>query len=214
MEPKRLSIPKSRVVVAVVGYLLLVVAKAVVGGPTSTAWATAWMAIASWWLCPKLITVALWCSAVGDLVGQVGMLLPQMGTFAIAHICLIVHFGRKQRPQQQRRHKWTQVAVVGAVSGVVIGAVATILPHVTSPIYIVAVVVYALLIGTMCALAMVRGSLLSAAGGALFVLSDLLLAIGIFVPGSNVEQWWVMGPYYGAILLLTTGNIIGPKEPK
>ena len=50
------------------------------------------LALASLWLCPWQITLALLFSALGDYMGSVHNFMGQMGFFAVGHIWYIVYF--------------------------------------------------------------------------------------------------------------------------
>ena len=53
------------------------------------------LCIASLWLTPWEITLALLFSAAGDLAGDCGNFIAQMGSFAVAHLFYIIFFVRR-----------------------------------------------------------------------------------------------------------------------
>ena len=65
------------------------------------------LTLASLWLCPWQITLALLFSAVGDYFGSCGNFLGQMGSFAIAHVMYIVYFTDRYFTKVERDRKLT-----------------------------------------------------------------------------------------------------------
>ena len=55
------------------------------------------LAMGSFWMRPKLLMMAFWFCALGDVMGVLGCFEGQMGGFALAHICFISFFGRAIR---------------------------------------------------------------------------------------------------------------------
>ena len=64
------------------------------------------LALASLWLCPWQITLALLFSALGDYMGSVHNFMGQMGFFAVGHIWYIAYFaGRKLLKWEKKQLK-------------------------------------------------------------------------------------------------------------
>ena len=128
-----------------------------------------------------LLTLALACSTLGDLFGTLGTLLPQIGAFALAHICYILTF-RRIAPKTSLRTTLLATALTAAVCFVVYLA---ILPAIEHPIVKLCIAGYTLLIGTMTATALLTRSKKVCLGAIFFVLSDLLLAYCLFLSPYN-----------------------------
>ncbi|UED86749.1 lysoplasmalogenase [Streptomyces profundus] len=146
---------------------------------------------------PRLLVLALLFGWGGDV-----FLLPDadwaflvgMGSFAAGHVCYLTLFGRARAP-----------ALLGPGYAVVlVVAVALLWPDLPAELR-VPVAAYSLLLAAMAYRA---GSLgpRTAAGGALFLLSDTLIATDIAEwPQLPASDFWVMSTYVAAQFLLTTG---------
>lgn len=122
--------------------------------------------------------------------------LAMVGAFLVAQVCFIVGFGPWRVAAVRRR---------GVVAAYVLGFVVLVLlvaPHAGS--LLVPVVVYGASLTTMAVLASGLGRL-GLLGGALFFVSDALIAVNTFtghVPGANVL---IMATYAAALALLVAG---------
>ncbi|MEU8761632.1 lysoplasmalogenase [Streptomyces sp. NPDC048659] len=148
---------------------------------------------------PGVLVAALlfgWGGDVFLLSGADWAFLVGMGCFAVGHVCYLVLFGR-------RRTSGVRAAVYGVV---LLGAVLALWPGLPAELR-VPVAGYSLL---LTAMAYRAGSLgpPAAAGGALFLLSDLLIATGVAGwPQLPAPGFWVMATYIAAQCLLTEGAL-------
>ena len=94
--------------------------------------------------------------------------------------------------------------VVGLVAACVGGASDMLVP----------VLVYGACLGTMAVLS-TGVNRLTAVGGALFLVSDGLIALDAFVPGFGlpVQGFWVMATYLAAQVLIVAGVLLESTEP-
>ncbi|MGW1817578.1 lysoplasmalogenase [Streptomyces sp. NPDC002125] len=153
---------------------------------------------------PRLLTAALLCGWAGDVLlmpGSDAAFLAGMGCFAAGHVCYLVLFGR-DRPR-------FPLGLVYAAALVVL--VALLWPGLPGGLRI-PLTGYSLL---LTAVAWRSGSLgwRAGAGGALFLLSDALIATGIAdwtpLPG---HDFWIMLTYIAAQYLLTRGALGGAED--
>jgi uncharacterized membrane protein YhhN len=204
---------------------LLVAALAVLlsGGPAWVGWITIPLAILLLLLVAlagvagsyrSLIVAGLICALVGDVLPlfSPGLFLGTMAAFFAVHLCYIGAF-------------WPRVGLHGAwiarLVYVTLGAamVAALWP-VLGPLYRVAVVVYATMLIFMAGQAAGRWAVLKTAGaksagigGALFLISDGLLALDRFrahFPGARVA---VLTSYYLAQWLIARSTAEPSPEP-
>ncbi|WP_431045082.1 lysoplasmalogenase [Streptomyces sp. P1-3] len=142
---------------------------------------------------PRPLAAALLFGCGGDTLLQIGgdiAFLAGMGSFAAGHVCYLLLFakgGARRVP-----------TVVAAGYGIGwLGTVALLWPDLPADMR-APVAGYSLLLTGM-ALGALRAGPLAAAGGALFVLSDTLIATGIAEwPQAPVPQFWIMLTYLGA----------------
>ncbi|MBR1957991.1 MAG: hypothetical protein IKD05_03160 [Tidjanibacter sp.] len=170
-----------RAVVAVVYTTLCVLFFSPLDAPVKLAYPVGWLAVVS--LCcggaSPLLVLALTLSAVGDVCGALGLLLPQIGAFGAAQVCYLVALAR-------------HCNLVGTPPKRIIGAAAlpltlllialtAIVPKVEGGVFVAAITLYALLIGTMVFLAGLHSKWVVRVGAVCFMLSDFVLAISLFV---------------------------------
>lgn len=176
--------------------------------PHKVTFPVAILALASLWLCPWQITLALLFSAVGDYFGSCGNFLAQMGSFALAHVMYIVYFIDRYFTKVERDRKLTPkmkgylAMVVFCILTLLAVAFTRIAPAAEPGIIRIGVSVYACLISTMMLLALLQRSSLFALGAVLFVFSDFILAWNIFVEPVPYSQYLIMVPYFLAQWLL------------
>ncbi|MGW9347004.1 lysoplasmalogenase [Nocardiopsis flavescens] len=160
----------------------------------------------------RLTAVALFFSWLGDtapaLASQDTAFLVMVGFFAVAQAVYITAFapwwGRS--PLRSNRTLLVPYAVVVA------GLVALCAPG-AGPL-LVPVLVYGLLLGAMAVLA-VGVHRWAAVGGALFLLSDGLIALRAFSPGFDLplSGFWVMLAYTAAQALIVLGALARDRAP-
>lgn len=137
-----------------------------------------------------------------SLVGDVALLWPKEGflpglvSFLLAHLCYLVAFTRRER-LAARGAPFVAYAVVAA------GVLTWLWPGVP-PALRLPVLLYVLALASMAAQAAVlwrqgspRGGVL-AVGGALFLLSDALLATNRFAVPLPLSNLWILASYWAA----------------
>ncbi|MFH9721370.1 lysoplasmalogenase [Streptomyces sp. NPDC017254] len=148
---------------------------------------------------PKPLTAALLLGWGGDvflLSGADGAFLVGMGCFAAGHVCYLVLFGRRR----------TSPALGALYAAALVGTVVLLWPGLPADLRI-PVAGYSLLLTAMACRASSLG-LLAGLGGALFLLSDTLIATKIAEwPQLPVSDFWVMLTYIAAQYLLTAGTL-------
>lgn len=164
--------------------------------------------IASLWLCPWQISLALLFSALGDHFGSCGNFLAQMGFFALGHIWFIVYFISRYFKKVEPDRKLTGKAkgylamVIFCATVLLCVVFFRIVPLVPSGVLTIGVSIYAILICTMLVSAMLQRSSLFALGAILFVFSDFILAWNKFVEPVPYRHYLVLVPYFLAQWLL------------
>ncbi|MFD7335891.1 lysoplasmalogenase [Streptomyces violascens] len=143
---------------------------------------------------PRLLVAALLCGWGGDvflLSGADAAFLLGMGCFAAGHVCYLVLFGRG------RTH-----AGLGAAYGIALaGTVAALWADLPAGLRI-PVAGYSLLLTAMAYRSSRLGPIVGL-GGALFLLSDTLIATGVADwPQPPRPDFWIMLTYLGAQALL------------
>ncbi|MEV7728101.1 lysoplasmalogenase [Streptomyces sp. NPDC087917] len=151
---------------------------------------------------PRALVAALLFGWGGDLAllfdADLAFLLG-MGSFAAGHVCYLVLFGRGR----------TGPALGGAYALALVGTVALLWGDLPAELRI-PVAGYSLL---LTAMAYRSGALGRTAGigGALFLLSDTLIATGVAAwPQPPRPDFWIMATYLAAQYLLATG-VLGPR---
>ena len=166
------------------------------------------IAIASLWLCPWQITMAMLFSAIGDYFGSDGNFIGQMGSFAVAHTWFIAYFIGRYFKKVEHDRKLTAKAkgflamVAFCTAALLATAFFKIAPGAEPGIIKTGVCIYACLIGLMMSIAMLQRSSLFALGAVLFVFSDLMLAWHMFVEPIPYRKHMVIIPYFAAQWLL------------
>lgn len=162
------------------------------------------LALASVWLCPWQMTLALAFSAAGDYFGSAGNFMAQMGSFAMAHIWLIIFFAVRHHRIRKNAAKGKRFAF-GAIFGsiaLLAAAFVFIVPHAPEGILQTGVSIYACLICAMLLLALLQRDVLFGLGASLFVISDFILAWQLFVSPVPHSGLLIMIPYYAAQWLI------------
>ena len=151
---------------------------------------------------PKLLAPALLLSAGGDILLQAGgdtAFLAGMGSFAAAHVCYVTMFVQRGALDDRRRTA-VVAAAYAAAWAVLVGRLWPGLGDLRIP-----VAVYSLLL-TSTAVTSARLGWRTGLGGALFLLSDTLIATQLAkwreLPG---HEFWIMATYVVAQYLLMSG---------
>lgn len=159
---------------------------------------------------PKLLLVALAFCFLGDLFMDLDRFLWGMAAFALAHVCFITLFGQRGALNAIRasfggQDRWRAAFVVAyALAAVLVIAWAW---GGFDPAMRTAVPVYATLLVGTAATAMAL-DVRAGVGAALFVVSDMLIALGAagrIDPDATSNHLAVMGLYIFGILLITGG---------
>lgn len=178
------------------------------------------LAVASLWLCPWQMTLALLFSAVGDYLGSCNNFLGQMGFFAVAHIWMIVYFTGRYFRKVEHDRKLTGKAkgylamLLLCIGALLATAFTKIAPSAPEGIIRIGVCIYATLISMMLLSAMLQRSSLFALGAILFVFSDFILAWNQFVEPIPYSTYLILIPYFlGQWLLFirSTPFRVGPE---
>lgn len=178
------------------------------------------LTIASLWLCPWQITMALLFSTLGDHMGSCNNFLGQMGFFALGHIFYILYFIRRYLRKVEPDRKLTGKAkgylamVVFCTLALLSVAFFRIAPEAPAGIIRIGVCIYSVLISLMMVTAILQRSSLFALGAIFFVFSDFILAWNKFVEPVPYRHYLVLVSYYLAQWLLfirATKFRVGPE---
>lgn len=178
------------------------------------------LTLASLWLCPWQMTLALLFSTLGDHFGSCHNFLAQMGFFALGHIWFIIYFIDRYFKKVERDRKLSGKAkgyitmVIFCALALLTAAFTRIAPEAPAGIIRIGVCIYATLISIMMVTAMLQRSSLFALGAILFVFSDFILAWNKFVEPVPGRHYLVLVPYFLAQWLLfirSTKFRIGPE---
>lgn len=176
--------------------------------------------IASLWLCPWQISLALLFSALGDYFGSCHIFLAQMGFFAVGHVFYVWFFVHrwltKVEPDRKLTAKVKGQAMVYLllVAAILFVAFTKIVPCADAGVIRIGVCVYAVLISAMLFFALMQRSSLYALGAVLFVFSDFILAWNKFVEPVPYRHYLVLVTYFLAQWLLfirSTKFRVGPE---
>lgn len=130
--------------------------------------------------------------------------MPGLGSFLLAHICYIVYFFKIKK-----KNVWSWLPFVLLYLGLFIYYTYPYLNEMKIP-----VVIYGITIATMLYFSISTCSLLLILGAILFVLSDSVLAINMFVQHTIGKEFIVMITYILAQLILVLGVIGVEKKNK
>ncbi|MEV7543402.1 lysoplasmalogenase [Streptomyces sp. NPDC089915] len=148
---------------------------------------------------PRLLVAALLFGWGGDLAllfDAKPAFLVGMGSFAVGHVCYLALFGRGR----------TSPALGGAYAVALAGTVALLWPDLPADLRI-PVAGYSLLLASMAYRSSALGAV-AGAGGALFLLSDTLIATGVAEwPQLPRPDFWIMATYLAAQYLLALGAL-------
>ncbi|MGW1715444.1 lysoplasmalogenase [Streptomyces sp. NPDC002156] len=166
---------------------------------------------------PRLLTAALLLGWAGDvllLADTDPAFLAGMASFAAGHVCYLALFrayGNEDRTQDgtpraraARNRSWNRNGLAGAYALALAVTLAVLWPGLPAELG-VPVAGYSLLLTAMAWRATALG-LLAGTGGALFLLSDTLIATGVAdLPQLPNPDLWIMLTYLAAQSLLTGG---------
>ncbi|MFF3431040.1 lysoplasmalogenase [Streptomyces sp. NPDC002602] len=151
---------------------------------------------------PRLLVAALLFGWGGDLAllfDADAAFLVGMGSFALGHVCYLVLFGRRA----------TNPLLGGAYALALVATVALLWSDLPTDLR-VPVAGYSLLLTAMAYRSSALG-VRAGIGGALFLLSDTLIATGVAEwPQLPRPDFWIMATYLAAQYLLATG--VRPRE--
>ncbi|MET8133208.1 lysoplasmalogenase [Streptomyces sp. NPDC005251] len=154
---------------------------------------------------PRLLVAALllgWCGDLALMSDADPAFLVGMASFAAGHVCYLVLFGRTRTSRV--RVAW----LPGAYATVLVVLVTLLWPGLPAGLR-VPVAGYSLLLTAM-AYGATRLGPVAALGGALFMLSDTLIATGVADwPQPPKADFWIMLTYVVAQFLLVRG-VLGP----
>ena len=178
------------------------------------------LTLASLWLCPWEITLALLFSTLGDHMGSCHNFLGQMGFFALGHVFYIVYFAKRYFCKVEKDRKLSGKAkgyiamVLFCALTLLTVAYTRIAPEAPAGIIRIGVCIYATLISLMMVTALLQRSSVFALGAVMFVFSDFILAWNKFVEPVPYRHYLVLVSYYLAQWLLfirATKFRIGPE---
>ncbi|GHE96090.1 hypothetical protein GCM10018785_71370 [Streptomyces longispororuber] len=161
---------------------------------------------------PRLLVAALLFGWGGDtlLLGDGDtVFLAGMGSFAVGHVCYLVLFRRHGRAHPRARG----TALAAAYGAALVTTVALLWPDLPADMR-APVAGYSLLLTAMAYGATALGPA-AAAGGALFLLSDTLIATDVADwPQAPRPDFWIMLTYLAAQALLARGVLTGAAAPE
>ena len=158
-----------------------------------------------------LILAALFLSWCGDVLLQANLFIPGLVSFLLAHVCYIFYF--KQAGNNRKGLIQTKPLLFLPVTLYIILLLVLLFPHLQE--LKIPVVVYSITIGVMLLMAINtrqqinnKASTFLIIGALLFVLSDSLLAINLFVENHWVISFAVMATYATAQYLIVKGALM------
>ena len=164
--------------------------------------------IASLWLLPWQMSMAMLFSALGDYFGSCNNFILQMSFFAFAHVFMIWFFTQRYFRKVEMDGKLTDKAK-GYMATILFCSIALlsfifmkVVPAAEPGVIRIGVGIYACLICGMMITALMQRSSLFAVGAILFVFSDFILAWHKFVEPVPYRRYLVMVTYYLAQWLL------------
>ncbi|SEQ61115.1 Uncharacterized membrane protein YhhN [Streptomyces sp. yr375] len=154
---------------------------------------------------PRPLVAALLCGWGGDVLllsDADPAFLAGMAAFAAGHVCYLVLFARAGRPRARGA-----LLLVPCYATALIAGVALLWPGLPPDLRL-PVAVYSTLLTAMGCCAATRLGPVAGAGGALFLLSDTLIATGVADwPQPPRPDLWIMLTYVAAQFLLVIGTL-------
>ncbi|WP_415954110.1 lysoplasmalogenase [Streptomyces sp. KLOTTS4A1] len=155
---------------------------------------------------PRLLLAALFFGWVGDvclMFDAEAAFLAGMGGFAAGHVCYLVLFARRGTPH-------AYVVPLAATYALVLTLTLVLMWGDLPGDLRIPVAAYSLLLTAMALRAAARFGLVAGIGGALFLLSDTLIATGVAEwPQLPRPDFWIMLTYAAAQALLVKGVLDG-----
>ncbi|MFD9277559.1 lysoplasmalogenase [Streptomyces mirabilis] len=156
---------------------------------------------------PRLLVAALLCGWGGDVLllsDADPAFLVGMASFAAGHVCYLLLFRRPDSPHRPAHVRGPSAWIGGAYVLALVVTVTLLWPDLPAGLR-VPVAGYSLLLTAMAA-ASTRLGPVAGAGGALFLLSDTLIATGVADwPQLPRPDFWIMLTYAAAQFLLVSG---------
>ncbi|MET7891712.1 lysoplasmalogenase [Streptomyces mirabilis] len=156
---------------------------------------------------PRLLVAALLCGWGGDVLllsDADPAFLVGMASFAAGHVCYLLLFRRPDAPHRPAHVRGPSAWIGGAYVLALVVTVTLLWPDLPAGLRI-PVAGYSLLLTAMAA-ASTRLGPVAGAGGALFLLSDTLIATGVADwPQLPRPDFWIMQTYAAAQFLLVIG---------
>lgn len=168
----------------------------------------AWLTLCSMFQKQWSLSMALFFSFCGDVMGWKNELIPQIVFFALAQITYIIIFCILYPPKKT----WSKSVRILLLCHVTIFygmAMAWISPKVEDRIIAYGIAVYAVLLLGMCYSALRHRNVCLIIGALLFVISDFILGVHLFVQRIPHSSLYVLAPYYLGQLLLYVGYFSG-----
>lgn len=159
------------------------------------------LALGGLFLLPWQMFLAMLFSGIGDLMGDLHIFMAQLGFFALAHICMLSYFIRLLKIRKIRLSKLEIMATAVTAGTLCCISFLKIVPHAPAGVVQIGTIVYTCLIVAMFVTAVMHRSPLLTIAAALFVASDMILAINKFVQPLEGQRYLIMVPYYLAQLL-------------
>ena len=158
-----------------------------------------------------LILAALFHSWCGDVLLQANMFIPGLVSFLLAHICYIIYFIKTGK--NKKGFLQTKPLLILTVLLYIILLLVILYPYLEQ--LKIPVIVYSITIGVMLLMALNsrhqinnKASAYFITGALLFVLSDSLLAVNLFVMQQWVLSLGVMATYAAAQYLIVKGALV------
>ena len=194
-------------IVSIIYVALCVLYFSHIGIPYKIAFPVTSLLISALWISPWQISMALCCSAIGDIMGAKGVFLWQMNAFALAHIFLIWYFASRFFKINGTTSIKNILVTTIAIICVCAFALLMIIPEVSAGIMRNGATIYTIIISIMLWCALLQKDTLYAIGAILFVISDMALAWNKFVSPIPYSTYIIMIPYFASQLLFFIRSI-------
>lgn len=172
-------------------------------------------------LLPCQMTFGFLFCAIGDAMGVIGSFEGQMGSFAIAHICFILHFYKNIQGNKTHPSAYLFTTLLCIVP--IILATIKIIPAIQDLPLRIGCAIYALLLSGTMWTSIIRTqsiqagkviSVVAALGGSFFLISDFILAWNKFTAHIPNASILIMSTYYAALLFLFVGTLRVSQIPQ